>query len=220
MSEPASHPSESLLSAWLDGDGEPRERRELADHLGRCGRCRDLVARLRSLSERLDSHPDQAPPRDLWPALAGRLRAEPRDLPSPRAPRRRWRPVWLAPAAAALAGLVVVIGLWTADFFRPERPVPPGRQLTGLEETAEEAVILHRDAADAMRARLASEALPPELETLLDTELAAYDAAVNETRAALERSPDDPELERHLLGTLRAEVRLLQRTDASVEAVF
>jgi len=219
MSRTESHPDAVALSSHLDGDGEPLERGRVAAHLEACPECRELASELRRLTDRLAAHPDRPPPRDLWPDLAARIRAE---QPRPAAPRAAWwreRPLWLTPVAAALA-LLLAVGLWLADRSGPR----PGGLPAGPPATSRPAgialVALYREAAEAMRERLAEAPLPGPVAPVVEEELAAYDRAVAEISAALERAPDDPELRAHLLRTLDAQGRFLRRVDASVSTLL
>lgn len=219
------HPHASELSAYLDGDVEAPVSGPIAEHLEACPECREVAGELRRLTERLAAHPDPEPPRDLWPEVAARIR---REAPRPAArhaaqgPARWWgRPVWLAPAAGLAALLVVVVGL---RLLGPSGPSPsPGPEREEVPATApagQGSVALYREAAEAMKGRVAETPLPEGLAAVVEEELAAYDRAVAQTTAALERSPDDPELRAHLLRTLEAQVRYLRRLDDSVTTLL
>lgn len=226
MSRMNEHPHPSELSAHLDGDLEAPARDRLAAHLEACPECREVVGELRLLSERLDRHPDPAPPRDLWPGVAERIRGEgprPAALHPAQGPSRWWaRPLWLAPAAGLAALAVVVVGLRLLGPPGPAGPPSSGPEGVPAAEAPPGAgsVALYREAAEAMKGRLAEAPLPEGLAAVVEEELATYDRAVAETAAALERSPDDAELRAHLLRTLEAQVRYLRRLDASVTTLL
>jgi hypothetical protein len=222
MSRTESHPDAVALSSHLDGDGEPLERGRVAAHLEACPECRELASELRRLTDRLAAHPDRPPPRDLWPDLAARIRAE---QPRPAGPRAAWwrawraRPLWLAPAAGLLV-LVLAVGLRLVERSGGgDEGVPPGSP-AATAPAGDASVALYREAAEAMRERLAEEPLPERVAPVVEAELAAYDRAVVETSAALARAPDDPELRAHLLRTLEAQVRFLRRVDESVDTLL
>ena len=228
MSRMNSHPHPAELSAYLDGDVEAPARGRIADHLEACPECREVVGELRGLTERLAAHPDPAPPRDLWPDLVARIRRE-GALPTADAGRRaRWwaRPVWLAPAAGLAALLVVVVGLRLLGPGAPSDSTGSGGEEVAAgapaaaAPAAEGSVALYREAAEAMKERVAETPLPEGLAAVVEEDLATYDRAVAQTTAALERSPDDPELRAHLLRTLEAQVRYLRRLDDSVTTLL
>lgn len=86
---------DDLLSAR---DGEASA--EAATHAASCPECTRELARLRALQEELAALPEEAPDRDLWPAV--------RAAASARRQLRRWVRAGWAVAAAALLFTVVM----------------------------------------------------------------------------------------------------------------
>jgi anti-sigma factor RsiW len=106
------------LSAFLDGELPPEERRELERHLSGCDGCRERLEELRELGEGLRAWPDADPPE--W---IGRAALE-------RARRSRAAPLRLLAAAASLV-LVALAVLWAVR-ERPASPppeVPPAAEV-------------------------------------------------------------------------------------------
>ncbi len=94
---------EVLLSAYLDGELDAEERRQVEAHLAACGRCRELLSDLRRVKGLVGGLPLEAPPR---PITVGYRR-----------PRR-------LPEMATLAALVAGLLLLGADLLIPRTPVP------------------------------------------------------------------------------------------------
>lgn len=92
---------EVLLSAYLDGELEPEERRQVEAHLAGCGRCRELLFDLRRVKSLVGELPLEAPPR---PVTVG------------------YRPLRRLPELAALAALVAGLLLLGADLLIARTP--------------------------------------------------------------------------------------------------
>lgn len=105
--------TDSLLSAYLEGETSPAETRFLDSHLASCPRCRDQKAAMETLLSRLHTLPRV----DVSPGFTERVLArtaglEPAGVESRPAVipiRSRWS--WSVPMAAAAALLVVVWGV-------------------------------------------------------------------------------------------------------------
>ncbi|MEX0826716.1 MAG: zf-HC2 domain-containing protein [Acidimicrobiia bacterium] len=93
-----SHPGD-LLSAYLDGEASPADRRLVLEHLEGCSRCRDGLRTLEEARDAVRSLPMLEPPR------IGRR------------PARAWRPS-VAWALSGVAAAVIALGL----AFVPDEP--------------------------------------------------------------------------------------------------
>ena len=83
----------AVLTDLLDlaaGRGTP----ETAGHVATCAECAAELARLQGVREALRELPEEAPPRDLWPAV--------REAALDQRERRRWISVGWAVAALAM----------------------------------------------------------------------------------------------------------------------
>ncbi|HEU0299691.1 MAG TPA: zf-HC2 domain-containing protein [Longimicrobium sp.] len=113
------HPSDDDLHDFAGGELAPRRRDEVAAHLEACAPCRAAARPLLALTARLAALPAAAEPAaDPWPALHGRIAAEPGEARVPvakvvslaeRRPRRAL-PAWAGRAAAAAVLLTVGFG--------------------------------------------------------------------------------------------------------------
>jgi len=94
------HP-DHLLAELVDGELTPASRAEVESHLAACERCREELALAREAAVRLSGLDDLEPPAGIPLAVRRELRAT---------PRRTWRGVGMAAAAAGLiaAGAITV----------------------------------------------------------------------------------------------------------------
>jgi anti-sigma factor RsiW len=203
------------LDAFVDGDLDEAGFQELEAHLAECGACRAQERRSRALLAEAAALPRAlAPARDLWPGIAARIAADARP-----ASRPAWRRPWTLAAAAAIALLASSVAI------RP-RSEPPRSQASagrvagiavpaaaGLAPDLEQAEVAYARAASDLRGALESEreALAPGTLRILDQNLRAIDAALDEIRAALAKDPTNSELVRMLQGAHKRKLELLQR---------
>jgi len=188
---------EAKLNEHVDGAQAAPDRASLEAHLSGCAGCRAAIAELRSLSASAASLPRSIEPgRDLWPAIADRIR-----------PRATWNVQWIKwrRALAAAAVFVVAFGIYrlvppSAAHYRPVGQGWVAVQADVDRATEELSRIL---AAERDRLR-------PETVALLERNLAVIDAAIAESRAALARDPANAELHRLFSAAARQKVELLR----------
>lgn len=199
-----------LLPDWLEGE-RAGELVELEKHLDTCPECRTLVEDLQRIVLAAKSLPVREPESDLWPAISGRIST---DAAGPAAPERaatvlsmeagrsrlrRWR----APLAAAAAVLIVATGslLVLRDAPAPGAPLP-GTTAQGSTAGNAEFIANGQSSGDLLADSYGSEiaAMSEILEThrstldsstvaVLERNLAIIDAAIEESREALEQDP-------------------------------
>ena len=222
------------LDHYLDGELSEDERLLVEEHLGRCDDCLDEVDALRAIRDGARFLPREiTPPRDLWPEIAARIRAEaartgaqpvaaPReaievDFSAARAPR--FSRAWVLRIAAAIA-LVVASSSATALLMRGPggAPVatlptntarPPAK--TALAAFAPTEVEYQGTVAE-LYAELQTQRgrLSPETIATVEENLRIIDAAIAESRAALEADPGNARIPLLLSGVYRKKVELLQ----------
>lgn len=227
-----------LLDDYVGGELPPREERDVRRHLMQCEHCRAEETALRMLLDEAAALPDSiAPERDLWQAIAPRLEAR---VPVPAVPAERLdevrvigpRPVRPLPwwmLAAASIGLVVTTSFATlrfadrADDTAPGTVVLPAQQAQAparmdggtpatlasfapAEQEYEKAIADLQTVLAQHRTRLA-----PETVAVLEANLRIIDQAIRESRAALARDPESPELARMLTDAYGAKLNVLRR---------
>jgi hypothetical protein len=108
------HPEiRNLLGPYVMSALEPREKREVEEHLEGCASCREEAMDLRLAHERLAdlAYTTEAPPPDLKDRVVAGI---------PRREVRRRVPAWLTAVAAAFCVLAVLGALFIPDLFGGE----------------------------------------------------------------------------------------------------
>jgi anti-sigma factor RsiW len=219
-----------LLDDYVGGELAPREERDVRRHLMQCDDCRAEEQLLRALlDEAADLPAEIAPPRDLWQGIAPRLQApaaaEPMDevrTIGPRPPRPL--PWWML--AAASIALVVTTALATLRLAGPAADGNPPATLPGVtaqgparaatptalasfqpaEQEYEKAIGDLMNVLRTQRGKLA-----PQTVAALEANLQIIDEAIEESREALARDPNSPELARMLSGAYDTKLSVLRR---------
>lgn len=167
------------------------------------------------LAQAIGQWRDEQPPRDLWPGVAERI-----------VPRRRQFTFTLSQLAMAASLLVAVASGVT--YLASNRPMTTGGgqprgeviQAYGLPDDAPDGTIAPANFADAqfnaavqdLERILRDERgrLDPRTVLILERNLKAIDAAINEARMALEQDPANPFLNSHLADARRRKLDLLR----------
>jgi hypothetical protein len=202
------------LDDFIDEALPAAERDAVAGHIDSCAACRAELTAQRSLLAAAAALPREvAPDRDLWPAIAVRLRAQGGSHAVGRA-----RPWILLPAAAAiivtLGALVATRARWwpgsaengqRGDLRAATSEWPPG--------TLAQAEAEYERAAQALALALEKErsALPPETVAAVERNVKVIDQALAEVREARRREPGNPLWADLLVATHRQKVDVLSR---------
>jgi hypothetical protein len=235
------HIDSERLQDFREGLLSRREEARVRSHLETCSRCRAELETLAHLLDGLAGLPLEASPsRDLWPHIAWRIGAESGRAdeahPSIRSSDsgigalrsaktfgpRIAVPVWKLLAAGIVVALVSGGSVWaflSADWRRP------GSEVATLPETAQLAGL---DAAyDGYNNAMADlelvlehgrEVLDPETVRVLEENLKTIDDAIAEARAAFDRDPASPVLQRILAENLRRKLGFLRQAVSAVYA--
>ncbi|MCZ6891308.1 MAG: zf-HC2 domain-containing protein [Chloroflexi bacterium] len=182
------------LSAYLDAQLEPLERRKLEQHLASCTSCQEELESLRATVALLQSVPQVAVPRSF------RLIEEPMPVGAPWTVRYMV-PLRYAAAAAGLLFLVVAVGdLMTSDGGLTG-PVPPSQEQDAVSPSPAAAPVTEA-ASQEIEAPSALSAVPEE-------EVLPEAARVAPSKAATEPEGDERTLLSRTLGWLAAALGLL-----------
>jgi len=213
----------SRLDAWIDQELDAQEADEVRRHLGACPQCRGLaddLARLRSAAGELGPI---APPAHIWLEVAGQIRIDAGTAsPSTREPRgRRAQVQWLGLAAALV---IVTIGLWMLGRTAPPETAPVSAEASGADLVTAEldlAVEHYERAIATLESMAAAGDLPvePAVTATLRENLGVVDAAIAESRQALEQDPTNQSARDSLFDSLRQKVGLLQATVALMNEI-
>jgi len=188
---------EVKLNEYVDGTLPAAERALVAAHVAGCAGCRAAVAELQALLAAARALPKSIPPRrDLWGGIAARL--------GQRATGNVQRAFWTG-ALAAAAVFAIVVG--TSRLLPPSTALhrPAGQGWAAV--TAD-----YEQSAAELVATLVTERgrLRPETVALVERNLRIIDAAIRESRAALERDPGNAELRQLFAAAYRQKVELLR----------
>ena len=226
------HAYTDRLSDYIDGELHPREHAQVEAHLAACGECQRVLSELRAVAARAAVLPDLSPERDLWGDVASRITTEHRRAATfvPRA-RRRFSFTLPQLAAAGIALMVLSGGLvWLAQ-QDPRADFPPvsagapaptaDRRDVGPSTHLEVVPVMLADpqfdgAVEDLEALLNAgrSRLDPETIRILEQNLATIDAAIEQSRLALEKDPANAFLNNHLASARQRKLALLRRATA------
>ena len=227
------HHYEAALSEYIDGALQGSDQPEdaaLLDgverHLAGCERCRAIVEDLHTLRDAARTLEPHVPPAHVWTRIASETSISSRRpgwaiLP----PAVRWQPLAAAAATGARARRIVDrmapghrAGAAPATAARPQGQ-PPDPALVQDVETelrlAEEHYVRAIAGLETIAKSEGSE-LDPQTAEVLQANLTVIDAAIGESRAALQTEPSSDVARSSLFEGLRRKVTLLQDTIALI----
>jgi anti-sigma factor RsiW len=200
------------LSEYLDDELTAPERAELERHLAACEECRATLEALRAVVARAASLQARTPDADLWPGIEHRV--------SQLRPARRTFTFSLPQLAAAALVLIALSGGLVWMLRQPVPSAVPGRNDTSAargrtpdttlpvrfaDETYDRAVTDLQRALDRDRARL-----DPKTVAVIEKNLAAIDAAIDQAQRALQADPSNTYLNGHLADARRRKLAWLR----------
>ena len=220
------------LSEYLDDELSPAERAQVETHLRGCAACRTVLDELRAVTVQAASLPSAPPAADLWPGIEARLDRRAAVTPFPARPSRRFS-FTIPQLAAAAAALMLVSGgsVWLSQYGGRTTSLPPigavaqtpgnpPPQSSDGAMTASIGVVDPRyDQAikDLQQMLAAGRAqLDPATVTILESNLAAIDRAIDQSRRALDADPANIYLHSHLAEARQRKLALLRRASALV----
>jgi hypothetical protein len=212
------HPDDTRLDAYVEDLLDAHERADVDAHLAGCARCRDEIAALRTLLERMRALPRSIDPgADLRPAI--RAARDERRLADE---RRRWARSLRVPLAAAAVLLVAlgagVTALVLSDGDERFELTERGRRTVVLASFEARRADYVRSAAEqaALLERHRDE-LAPETVALVEQNLRTIERALAEAEAALRADPASPVVRELILATEEQKVDVLRWANALVE---
>lgn len=218
------HPAEDRLNDYVDDLLPAGERAEVAAHVRRCEPCGEEIRRLEAVLARLHALPRVLPVgEDLRPGIRSRI-----GLGAPRVPvsiRRVALWPWRRELAAAALLLVVLSSAATMWIVRERSASYAASGASGISEPADGPASLaefrvletdYNEAVDELQQVLHEqrEVLDSATVQLLEHNLQVIDAAISESRAALQADPGSPVLKQMLLSNYRHKVEVLRRAAA------
>jgi hypothetical protein len=220
------------LSEYLDDELTPGERAQVEAHLEACAECTTVLDGLGAVAARAASLPSPPPATDLWPGIAARLERRTTVTPFRERAARRFS-FTMAQLVAAAAALILLSGgsVWLAQFGGRTTSLPPigavaeapGITAAPSSEGAitasaaitdpryDEAINDLQRTLDAGRSQL-----DPSTVKILESNLAAIDRAIDQSRRALDADPANLYLHSHLAEARQRKLALLRRANALV----
>jgi len=214
------------LSDYLDDELPVAERAEVEAHLATCRDCSTALDELRAVVALAGSLQPRPPATDLWPGIEPRLSTSGQEGNlTPFRERASRRFSFTVPQIAA-AGIALMVmsggGVWLLQNGGRATSMPPVAATTVPERNAvvpaaladpryDEAIADLEEALTAGRGDL-----DPATVKVLESNLAAIDKAIAESRAALEADPANVYLNSHLADARQRKLALLRRAASLV----
>ena len=212
------------LADWLDGTLDGAERAAVERHLAECARCAGVLAALDERSAAAAALPDLAPTHDLWDGIASRIQPRVLSLGERAAPpaRRARRYAAMAVAASALVAATATItvavmrrGPALAAHDTAAAAPAPNAPAGVANASAHERIIRTYDEEIAgldSAVRLRRGQLDTATVRIIEKNLKVIDAAILDSRRALEKDPHNRFLNEQLARVLDQKVMLLRTT--------
>ena len=203
------------LSEFADGIVSQSDRIAIETHLRACTDCRGILADLQHIRRGAAALGPIAPPDHVWLQVAGQTRFErpagEGRFEEPRAVRRTAIGQWIGIAAALV---LVTIG---ADYFLRDTPAGNATSPPSVQRIADELSLAMQHYDNAITelealARSSSDVLDTQLSETLRSNIQTVNAAIDESRAALEQNPGSATARVSLFEALRRKVVVLQAT--------
>jgi hypothetical protein len=219
---------QELLERASEAGGEDLADPAVRAHLEQCGACRLLMADLRRIQEEAGTLSSPPLPSGAWQRIERRLEsAGARRLRTPAQALSQVSWTWLAVAAALL--LAVGASVWIASgglasrgpagvpaIDGPAAATGPGQPPGAIEDEVRLAAGDYQEAIAGLEQVATAEDSPldPAIAAALRENLEVLDQAIDESRVALEKQPENRVAQESLFEAFRRKVGLLQDTIA------
>jgi len=203
------------LSAYLDDDLGPDERRAVDAHLVACAPCRHVLAQLRAVVAWAPDFVGVEPAADLWPGVARGIDTS-RNVAFPARAGARFSLVQMA-AAAVLVAVVSGGGVWLLvdRAGPPVVAVPPTASAPGVvtstasvegDAAYHAAVVELEQVLQAGRGQLDTATV-----RIIEDNLRVIDVAIEEARAAIAAGPSNAYLAARIRSNMQRKLVLLRQ---------
>jgi hypothetical protein len=205
------------LSEYLDGELSPGERTQMEAHLRACPVCTTVLDELRAVTAQASALSPTPPAADLWPGIEARLERRAAVTPFRERATRRFSFTMPQLVAAGLALMVLSGGsVWLSQYGGRTTSLPPVvateiQPASLVDARYDEAIKDLQQTLDAGRAQL-----DPATVTILESNLATIDRAIDQSRRALDADPSNIYLHSHLAEARQRKLALLRRANALV----
>ena len=205
---------EGQIGDYVDGTLDETQRSSVESHLATCASCRALAAdfnEIRSTSLTLEAH---VPPPLVWQKISAAIEAEPKPLLG--FGGAQW---WRAFAPVAAMAVLIVALAWTGSRLTPIAGERVARVTPGTESEPISLVAEYQQAEQDLSNTIAGleriaaddrSTLDMETADVLNANLTVLDGAIGESRAALQKEPENDVAQESLFDALRNKIALLQ----------
>lgn len=206
------------LSEYLDDEMQPAERLALEQHLSSCATCATTLDELREVMARAARLPAPPPTADLWSGIAPRLDPV-QSVTTPFRARVRRRISFTMPQLVA-AGLALMVmsggGVWVLQHGGRATELPRVGAASEVDPAAQPIAFADprydEAIADLQRALEDGRSqLDPGTIKIIEANLDAIDAAIDQSRRALATDPANVYLHNHLAEARQRKLALLRR---------
>lgn len=210
------------LSEYVDDELNPVERTAVEAHLAACRECSLAIDEMREVVARAGRLRGRPPATDLWPGIESRLGAAAAAGPLPFQRRALRRFTFTLPQLVA-AGLALMLmsggGVWVLQHGGRATSMPPVAATIGdpvgaapfADPAYDEAIAALQQVFEGGRA-----ALDATTVKALEANIAAADAAIDESRRTLAADPANVALQNQLAQARQRKLALLRRAAALV----
>ena len=210
------------LSDYIDGELGAPDRARIDVHLASCGDCRRVLDELNDIVGAAGRLPVSRPETELWDGIAPRLEGYRVARIARFTPRASRRFSFTAPQLAAAGIVLMLLSGGVVYMVRPSGRVPAATVASQEAAASDGAVLVsladpQYDGAVADLERtleLGRNQLDPETVRVLEANLTAIDAAIDQCRRALEADPVNTFLSNHLVAARQRKLALLRRATA------
>ncbi|MGE0444665.1 MAG: anti-sigma factor [Vicinamibacterales bacterium] len=219
-------PHRSQIDDFIDGALPPADARAFEAHLASCGECGPVVADLRAITATARVLERHAPPPAAWSRIERELGAARGAAPASRTAlslAANWRSLAAAAALVIIAGGISWLGVRLVSVAPTEQAAPAAAAADpALVQSVETQLRLAEEhyanaiaGLDAI-AQAEDTALDQDTADVLQANLTVIDAAIGESRAALQANPSSALAQQSLFSALQSKVSLLQNTIALI----
>jgi hypothetical protein len=210
------------LSEYIDGELTARERAMVDEHLADCAACRTVLDELRGIVLAATRLPVTRPETELWTGIEQRVAASDVARTSRFVPRPSRRFSFTAPQLVAAGIALMFLSGGAVYLTRPQQVPLPAVMASGDSGSGPNAMLVRLadpqyDGAVADLERtleLGRKQLDPETVRILELNLGAIDAAIEQCQQALEADPANAFLSNHLVSARQRKLALLRRATA------
>lgn len=213
------------LSDYIDGDMDLTERNALETHLEKCVECSGTLSDLHSVVDQAQALEDVPPANDLWPGILSQIdtaKSAPEVISIAERREKRARRISFSVSQLAAASIALILlsggSMWFLLTNQQLGTTVPTTMFAEAGSPVEAALVADASVdpfdlavADLERILEASrDRLDPETVRAFEYNLAIIDRAIDETRDALGRDPENIYLNAHLSKNMNKKLQLLR----------